>query len=588
MLRVALLIILLTANSSYAGSLEDFNAALERADKIRSSEPNEFNELITELNQNISSLTKAQVAYLSYLEAYKASFEGNFKLAISLHKEVISLQSSELLNFRSTLSLINIYAISKNWSAGLEKISSLLTLFENIDSSEHKQHANLVIALFYNQLGQYELGLHYANKLSSLVDKGRNACLAKQLAIEAKLKLNQLDEKSEQIAEAIKTCQQSNEHLMVTIVAGYTATKLIETRKIPDALELLHTHLETVLKINYPPVTSRYYSLLSQAYFLNNESTKADSYAHLSLEMSVSLGNNESTLEAYYILFQIAEARGDHQLALDYHKKYAAADKAYLDDVKTKHLAFQLAQHQATEQKNQIDLLDKQNKLLRVEQQLATTEAENNRLFISLLISIITLLGFWAYKSWKTQQRLKQLAEYDALTKVYNRGHFTQLAEDALKYCASSDIQLSCILFDLDRFKQINDNYGHGCGDWVLKQVAQVCQAQGRKNDIFARLGGEEFCMILPSCDIQTALKLAESCRVAISQINTADSGYDFCITASLGVTDANLSGYSLDKLTADADTAMYQSKRNGRNRVTVFSPQGEQMSLDALSSAHL
>ncbi|WP_394199891.1 GGDEF domain-containing protein [Shewanella waksmanii] len=408
------------------------------------------------------------------------------------------------------------------------------------------------------------------------------------MAIEAKLKLNQLDEKSEQIAEAIKTCQQSNEHLMVTIVAGYTATKLIETRKIPDALELLHTHLETVLKINYPPVTSRYYSLLSQAYFLNNESTKADSYAHLSLEMSVSLGNNESTLEAYYILFQIAEARGDHQLALDYHKKYAAADKAYLDDVKTKHLAFQLAQHQATEQKNQIDLLDKQNKLLRVEQQLATTEAENNRLFISLLISIITLLGFWAYKSWKTQQRLKQLAEYDALTKVYNRGHFTQLAEDALKYCASSDIQLSCILFDLDRFKQINDNYGHGCGDWVLKQVAQVCQAQGRKNDIFARLGGEEFCMILPSCDIQTALKLAESCRVAISQINTADSGYDFCITASLGVTDANLSGYSLDKLTADADTAMYQSKRNGRNRVTVFSPQGEQMSLDALSSAHL
>lgn len=558
------------------------------ADKSRSSNPEDFTLLVDELKERKLDMSLDEKDYLKYLIAYQLSFSGEFSKAVLIYKDLTLNSKNEILKFRANLSLVNTYAISKDWATGLEHLSTNLDLLPNIKEAEFKQLGILIAALFYNQLGQYELGLYYANQLDELVHEGRNACLAKQLAIEAKLKLGKLNERSSEIESATKICQQSGEHLIVAIIAGYTATNLISEEKVTQASNVLHSHLDAVNKINYPPVSSRYYSLLSQAYYLNDEIVKAESFAARALEKSISLGNNESTLEAYYILFQIAESRGEHQLALDYHKKYAAADKAYLDDVKTKHLAFQLAQHQATEQRNQIDLLDKQNNLLRVEQKLATTEAENNRLFISLLISIITLLGFWAYKSWKTQQRLKQLAEYDALTKVYNRGHFTHLAEDALKYCGSANIQLSCILFDLDKFKQINDNYGHGCGDWVLKQVAKVCQAQGRKNDIFARLGGEEFCMILPSCDLHTALKLAESCRVAINQIDTAPSGHDFTISASLGVTDTQLSGYSLEQLTTDADSAMYQSKDDGRNRISVYSPKGEQLSLDALSSARL
>ena len=101
--------------------------------------------------------------------------------------------------------------------------------------------------------------------------------------------------------------------------------------------------------------------------------------------------------------------------------------------------------------------------------------------------------------------------------------------------------------------------------------MTKACEKLGRKNDIFARLGGEEFCLILPSCNIDAAILRAEACRAAIEAIITEESTHDFTITASFGVTDAKRSGFTLDKLLADADMAAYASKNAGRNRVTLF-----------------
>ena len=137
-------------------------------------------------------------------------------------------------------------------------------------------------------------------------------------------------------------------------------------------------------------------------------------------------------------------------------------------------------------------------------------------------------------------------------------------------------------MFDLDHFKKINDSFGHGCGDWALKETIKVCKSIGRQNDIFARLGGEEFCLVLPSCNIDAAMLRAEDCRAAIEAIITEESTHDFTITASFGVTDVKRSGFNLDKLLADADMAAYESKNAGRNRVTVHQvPEPKKPSLD-------
>ncbi|MFV7772056.1 diguanylate cyclase [Shewanella marisflavi] len=556
--------------------MDIFNDKLVAADQLRSSEPQKFGELLASLDEEVDKLSEEQKYYYNYLKAYQLSFKGEFDKAVALYKENLVPASPQIIQFRSNLSIINIFAISKNWTEGLSYLSKNLEMLPEIAEPEFQQLGLLVAALFYNQLGQYELGLRYANKLESIVNEDRNACLALQLTIEAKLKLHQLNENSPEINNSIAVCEKNDEALISAIINMYVAELLLEQHKNQQAIQLLEAQLDTIHAFNYAPVSSRLYSRLAQGYHALDQASKAETYASQAAATSMPMGNDESSVIAYRILYQTNLARNDYKAALDNHVKYAQADKAYLDDIKTKHLAFQLAEHQAAEQKSRIALLDRQNNLLLTEQQLAKTQAENTRLFISLLIAIITLLGFWAYKSWTIQKRLKQLAEFDALTHVFNRGHFTQVAQSALAYCESSDVDLSYILFDLDNFKQINDKYGHAVGDWVLKKVAKTCQAQGRKNDIFARIGGEEFCIALPGCDLQTAIKLAECCRKAIANIDCSETGHDFEVTASFGITDTQMSGFKLERLINDADSAMYQSKETGRDRICVFDPEAE------------
>ncbi|MCL1129697.1 tetratricopeptide repeat-containing diguanylate cyclase [Shewanella sairae] len=513
-----------------------------------------------------------QLYYFKYLRAYKLSFQGEFTKAVELYKEITNSQAESTLRFRANLSIVNSYAISKNWADGLTHLAINLDILPQITEPEFQELGLLIAAMFYNQLGQYELGLKYANRLGSQLSQGRNYCLAKQLALESQFKLGQLNEDSPQIAQGLQACQQSNEVVMESAIYSYLAELYLDNNQPLQAIATLEKQLVAIEQTKYAPILAQYYALLADSYFQTQSYSLASDFASKATSQTQNIANSKPEVTAYNILFQIAKSRGEHQQALAYHQEYAAADKAYLDEVKTKHLAFQLAQHQATEQKNQIKLLDDQNRLLRLEQKLSRSETENNRLFISLLTVSILLLAGMVYKSRTTQKRLKLLAEYDALTKVHNRGHFTQQALNAIDYCSKNQQAASCILFDLDKFKSINDTYGHATGDWVLKQVAQVCQAHSRKSDLFARLGGEEFCIFLPSCDVNTAAQLAEEYRKLIAAIDSNGSGFEFAISASFGVTDFSLSGTNLDKMIADSDHAMYVSKKTGRNRVTIFS----------------
>lgn len=569
--RIFCLFLMLIVHNSWSAQIEGTQSLFNQAEQIRSSDPVQFIKIIEKLKQREELLTKEQYHHLKYLTGYSLSFQGKFDEALTIYKNILISNAQTTLKLKANLSIVNTYAISKQWPEGLYYLSDTLNTLPKISDNLLIQRSYAVAAIFYNQLGQYELGMSFADKLLQEPIEGRTLCVAHNLKLESLFKLELLEEDDPQIREGIEACQQSNEVVMESAIYSYLATLYLKKNNPHQAISILESNFDSLKTTKYVPYLAIFNSLLSQAHHVIGANRQAEEYALVAIDEAKNINISNSTVNAYRVLYQIAESRGDHKMALEYHKKYAEADKAYLDDIKTKHLAFQLAEHQAAEQKSRIGLLDKQNNLLKIEQRLARSEAENNRLFIALLIAIITLLSFWGYKSWMTQKRLKQLAEFDALTGVFNRGHFTQLARSALQYCENSDIYLSCILFDLDKFKSINDSYGHACGDWVLKRVADVCKVQGRSNDIFARLGGEEFCILLPGCDLMTATRLAETCRKAIAQIDTLESGAEFMLTASFGVTDAKLSGYDLEKLTADADMAMYQSKRDGRNRTTVF-----------------
>ncbi|GHH98068.1 sensor domain-containing diguanylate cyclase [Neobacillus kokaensis] len=166
---------------------------------------------------------------------------------------------------------------------------------------------------------------------------------------------------------------------------------------------------------------------------------------------------------------------------------------------------------------------------------------------------------------------LKKTVYTDSLTGVFNRRYFNRQLKKAFQEYFQDYIAFSLLVIDVDYFKQYNDTYGHKTGDECLIKVADTLARSVRENDSVCRIGGEEFCVILPNTNKEKALFLAERLRkkvkeLKIPHINSNVSSY---VTVSIGVSTKNSIYINQDKLFLLADQALYESKKSGRNRVT-------------------
>ncbi len=169
----------------------------------------------------------------------------------------------------------------------------------------------------------------------------------------------------------------------------------------------------------------------------------------------------------------------------------------------------------------------------------------------------------------KMQKELERLAHTDSLTGLYNRRIFMQRLEEEVERVSRHGSALSVLIFDLDFFKAINYTYGHDTGDIVLVAVGRVSTEVKRLSDVAARIGGEEFALLLPETDQQGAVQLAQRLRAAIEKnVYLSPSGAPVKVNSSIGVATATKGAKEVDKLFSPADKQLYRAKHNGRNRV--------------------
>ena len=173
-------------------------------------------------------------------------------------------------------------------------------------------------------------------------------------------------------------------------------------------------------------------------------------------------------------------------------------------------------------------------------------------------------------KMLKEQQvLLEQLAREDKLTGLCNRRHFEERAHEECLRAQRYGHPLSLLLGDLDHFKQVNDRYGHACGDMVLRQVAQTLLLHCRSSDLVARYGGEEFAVLLLETEAEQAQQVAERLCAAVRTLSFSHPSGSFHITISFGVTSLSPQrNQDLATLIEEADKALYAAKHNGRDRV--------------------
>ncbi|NOT13410.1 MAG: GGDEF domain-containing protein [Methylococcaceae bacterium] len=206
------------------------------------------------------------------------------------------------------------------------------------------------------------------------------------------------------------------------------------------------------------------------------------------------------------------------------------------------------------------------------EQKLGTLKFTRNRKFdeneLKLLETLLCCL-IYPLKNATSYQLALRMAYIDPLTQANNRASFDDSVKREMSLAIRHDKPLSLIFLDIDHFKHINDHYGHDCGDFTLASAAKRIRDNLRGSDMLFRIGGEEFVILLSGTDVAGAELLAERIRTSIEHHTLAYSMETINVTVSLGVSTLQ-KDENADSFIKRADTAMYQAKHSGRNRVLV------------------
>ena len=171
------------------------------------------------------------------------------------------------------------------------------------------------------------------------------------------------------------------------------------------------------------------------------------------------------------------------------------------------------------------------------------------------------------------QSNIARLAMQDDLTGIANRRHFYRQAEAEFAHFHRSKQPLTLLMLDLDHFKRINDQYGHGVGDAVLIRFTQYVSTQIRQEDLLGRVGGEEFAILLRDATIDQAKTIGERIREGVAQLPIFGGDDADRFTVSIGIATAEDADASFDVLFGRADKALYLAKQDGRNRVAIAAP---------------
>lgn len=572
----ALLVSLFLGTASIATGAtqaETADALLAKADELRNVDYEEFATIVQSLEKAQGTLSPTQHEYLKYLEAWKSAFDGDSQTALARLTALIDDSKDPTLRLRAGATTVNMLVLGKRYEEAFSRLSSVLELLPQVSDVRARQQALLNAASLYNGVGQYDLSLSYAQQVIDGNWTGRGICEGWEAKIRSLYESGRVKQVGPELRTGVDACVNSKEVNFANTIRIYAAKAYIRQNKLNEAITLLQQHYAEVKASHNPLFIATCDAVLADAYRRKALPALAQSFARNVTDNANKDSFTEPLVTAYGVLYDLAKQRGDFKAALDYHEQFASADKAYLTDLSARHLAFQKVNHENIANKLQVDALNKQNHVLQLERELAGKAVETSRLYIVLLTMTVLFIGLWAYRTKRSQLHFQNLARLDGLTGICNRPHFITLAEKALEASRRNGEQLCIVLCDLDHFKQINDRYGHATGDFVLKRTVSACNIHLGKPDIFGRFGGEEFAFLLPGCGTEDARHRAEQLRLAIAGITAYQTGSaKATVSASFGIAGTNTSGHELGQLLAHADTALYEAKRMGRNRVVVYS----------------
>jgi diguanylate cyclase (GGDEF)-like protein len=429
----------------------------------------------------------------------------------------------------------------------------------------------MVLSYMYQLLrsaGQYELAAQYVRDMEQTLPANQTLCQPTAMLLTVLYSSHKLTSSSADLQKGIAACQAASEPIFADTVSLVKVSLLLDENQPDKALALLQRIAPSISTNQYYSNTLASQVELAQTYWKLGDDANARAAALAAVASSDADDISESLRDAYEVLYRIEKKHGNAAAALDYYEHYAAQDIGYLNDISARTLAYDVARQHMLAQKLETEKLSRQNNVLRLQQALDTKAVETSRLYIALLLVALASIVFWLLRLKRSQLRFKKLSHYDGLTGIFNHQHFISEADRAL-HGLEKKLGVACLVFiDLDHFKQVNDTHGHAVGDAALRHTVSICRQHLRPTDLFGRLGGEEFGILLIDCPREHGIATANLIRLAIEATPIEADGRVISLSASVGVASIDNSGYALQRLCREADAALYRAKRSGRNRV--------------------
>ncbi|ALS97991.1 diguanylate cyclase [Lacimicrobium alkaliphilum] len=560
-----LALLLLPFSSVFAEPIagEQIQQQLDLAESQRTSAPDNARAILKQLQQSSDSFSPAQQHQFIYIQAYLLAIQGKLSEAISL-LEPLRQSPFTASRIKGHLLLANMYEARKDYTTAYESLYQALKDIAKVADQELHAAVYTVAAQLHISAGVYKQAKDFALNIAQASASPRSQCISQILVLSAEIKLHKQYARSE-AREAEQRCLDAGEPLMQYTTTVYTAeVDIVDNPALVKAnmLEILPA-LEAI-GFPFTLASARYY--LAQAHFKLGEISEAMALAQQVHQQASQIGDSRLENQSLLLLAEIREQNGQSGRAMDNYKAHIRALNRFMDEFKQRSIAFYLAQADYIDSQNRLALLTSENKLL----QLQASAEQQQRLYATLGGSAVIgglLLALYGLNRKRAQ--LTTLATTDFLTRLYNRRHFTQLVNRRLGDRRGSQVH-SLLLFDLDLFKSINDQYGHDVGDKVLSHIAALCRSNIREQDFLARMGGEEFALFLPGCDAKHAFDRAEQCRAAIADNPLEVGEQKINITASFGISTAT-APTEFETLFKQADEALYCCKDKGRNCCVVY-----------------
>ncbi len=431
---------------------------------------------------------------------------------------------------------------------------ALKNMFEALEVFETAGHQQMIsrslnsIGYTYVSLQEPQRSLNY---LLRSVQIGKESCSPVDVANclhslgEAYAAMGELDNALQSMTESVELCRSSSALIKESeYLLGLGSIRVVRG-ELDLAVECFESSLSLARKHGYRFAESGALRRLGILAHQQNNTEQGRSFLEEALEISSKISAKQMTYLCLKDLYTVCKDSGDYKTALDYFEQYHVAKEAIFSEqaefrVKSLEVAYQLKE--ANREKEIFYLKN-----------VALQREVDERV--------------------KAQAMAEHLAITDSLTGLSNRRQLLQVAEREVLLATRYARDLSIIIFDIDHFKQVNDNFGHVSGDKVLQAISKFVHNSVRKCDIVGRYGGEEFALLLPETNSTKAQLMFERIRTAIAAMSIELDRGSTSVTISAGIVQVNNgeSNVTLEQLLDRADQALYVAKNNGRNQTRVF-----------------